>query len=118
MGDFIRSGVFGAGFTEKYAEELLGSLEGNEGFGRGDYFCVGHDFPMYLDAIEAVDEFWKDQDKWVEASIMQTASSAKFSSDRTISQYASEIWGVEPVDVEMCARRPRPDLDVSSIAFF
>ena len=99
--DFIRSGVFGAGFTEKYAEELLGSLEGNEGFGRGDYFCVGHDFPMYLDAIEAVDEFWKDQDKWVEASIMQTASSAKFSSDRTISQYASEIWGVEPVDVEM-----------------
>jgi starch phosphorylase len=89
--DFIKSGVFGETF-----EELLGSLEGNEGFGRGDYFCVGHDFASYVEQLDAVDEHWKDQDKWVTSSIINTANSGKFSSDRTIGQYASEIWGVKP----------------------
>mmetsp|Transcript_11033 Transcript_11033/g.30873 ORF Transcript_11033/g.30873 Transcript_11033/m.30873 type:complete len:798 (+) Transcript_11033:216-2609(+) len=90
--DYIKSGVFGG----ETFEELLGSLEGNEGFGRGDYFCVGHDFPSYVEQLEAVDEHWKDQDKWVTSSIINTANSGKFSSDRTIDQYAREIWGVKP----------------------
>lgn len=91
---YIKSGVFGETF-----EELLGSLEGNEGFGRGDYFCVGHDFPSYLEALDAVDEHWKDQDAWITSSIINTANSAKFSSDRTIDQYAEEIWGVKPISI-------------------
>jgi len=94
--DYIKSGVFGETF-----EELLGSLEGNEGFGRGDYFCVGHDFPSYVEQLEAVDEHWKDQDKWVTSSIINTANSGKFSSDRTIDQYANEIWGVKPHSVKL-----------------
>ena len=89
--DYIKSGVFGESF-----QELLGSLEGNEGFGRGDYFCVGHDFASYVDELDAVDEHWRDQDKWVTSSIINTAKSGKFSSDRTIDQYAKEIWGVKP----------------------
>ena len=89
--DYIKSGVFGESF-----QELLGSLEGNEGFGRGDYFCVGHDFASYVDELDAVDEHWRDQDKWVTSSIINTANSGKFSSDRTIDQYAKEIWGVKP----------------------
>jgi starch phosphorylase len=95
--DYIRSKVFGG---EDF-DGLLCSLEGNEGYGRGDYFCVGHDFPSYLDALDRVDTLWKDQDAWVEMSIMQTACSGKFSSDRTIGQYAEEIWGVEALPVNL-----------------
>lgn len=51
----IRSGAFG---SYDY-EPLLDSLEGNSGFGRGDYFLVGYDFPSYIDAQTRVDEFYK-----------------------------------------------------------
>lgn len=52
---FIRSGAFG---SYDY-NPLLESLEGNSGFGRGDYFLVGQDFPSYMDAQERVDEAYK-----------------------------------------------------------
>lgn len=54
---FVRSGVFG---PYDY-EELMGSLEGNEGYGRADYFLVGKDFPSYLECQEKVDEAYRDQ---------------------------------------------------------
>ncbi|KAK1317932.1 hypothetical protein QJS10_CPA05g00952 [Acorus calamus] len=54
---FVRSGVFG---KQSY-DELLGSLEGNEGYGRGDYFLVGKDFPEYIECQEKVDEAYRDQ---------------------------------------------------------
>ncbi|CAH1438876.1 unnamed protein product [Lactuca virosa] len=67
--EFIRSKAFG-----RYDyNPLLDSLEGNSGYGRGDYFLVGHDFPTYIDIQAKVDEAYKD------------------SSDKTISQYAKEI---------------------------
>ncbi|KAF5181189.1 Glycogen phosphorylase, partial [Thalictrum thalictroides] len=88
---FIRSGAFG---TYDY-NPLLDSLEGNTGYGRGDYFLVGHDFPSYMDAQAKVDEAYKDQKKWLKMSILSTAGSGKFSSDRTIAQYAKEIWNIE-----------------------
>lgn len=52
---FIRSGAFG---SYDYSP-LLDSLEGNSGYGRGDYFLVGHDFPSYVDAQARVDEAYK-----------------------------------------------------------
>nr|AOQ26245.1 PHS2 [Actinidia deliciosa] len=80
---FIRSGVFG---SYDY-NPLLESLEGNSGYGCGDYFLVGHDFPGYMDAQARVDEVYKDRKRWIKMSILSTAGSGKFSSDRTISQY-------------------------------
>ncbi|XP_002526085.2 alpha-1,4 glucan phosphorylase L isozyme, chloroplastic/amyloplastic isoform X1 [Ricinus communis] len=91
--EFVRSGVFG---TYDY-DELLGSLEGNEGFGRGDYFLVGKDFPSYLECQEKVDKAYRDQKRWTKMSIMNTAGSYYFSSDRTIHEYARDIWNIEPV---------------------
>ncbi|KAL2508316.1 Alpha-glucan phosphorylase 2 [Forsythia ovata] len=88
---FVTSGAFG---TYDY-NPLLDSLEGNSGYGRGDYFLVGHDFPSYMDAQARVDEAYKDRKRWIKMSILSTAGSGKFSSDRTISQYASEIWNIE-----------------------
>ncbi|KAF8040418.1 hypothetical protein BT93_B2601 [Corymbia citriodora subsp. variegata] len=90
---YVRSGVFG---PYNY-EELMGSLEGNEGYGRADYFLVGKDFPSYLECQEKVDEAYRDQKRWTKMSILNTAGSYKFSSDRTIHEYAKDIWGIEPV---------------------
>jgi starch phosphorylase len=55
--EYVRSGVFG---TSNY-DELMGSLEGNEGYGRADYFLVGKDFPSYIECQEKVDEAYRDQ---------------------------------------------------------
>ncbi|XP_031490218.1 alpha-1,4 glucan phosphorylase L isozyme, chloroplastic/amyloplastic-like [Nymphaea colorata] len=90
--EFIRSGAFG-----KYDySPLLGSLEGNEGYGRGDYFLVGKDFPSYIECQDQVDAAYANQKRWTKMSIMNTAGSFKFSSDRTIHEYAKDIWGILP----------------------
>ncbi|XAR51679.1 Glycogen phosphorylase [Bertholletia excelsa] len=91
--EFVRSGVFG---SSSY-DELMGSLEGNEGFGQADYFLVGKDFPSYIECQEKVDEAYKDQRRWTRMSIMNMACSYKFSSDRTIHEYARDIWNIEPL---------------------
>ncbi|KAL5826292.1 hypothetical protein ACOSQ4_018089 [Xanthoceras sorbifolium] len=90
---FVRSGVFG---PYNY-DELMGSLEGNEGYGRADYFLVGKDFPSYIECQEKVDEAYRNQKKWTKMSILNTAGSYKFSSDRTIHEYARDIWRIQPV---------------------
>ncbi|KAI3432999.1 hypothetical protein J3R85_007175 [Psidium guajava] len=91
---YVRSGVFG---PYNY-DELMGSLEGNEGYGRADYFLVGKDFPSYVECQEKVDEAYRDQkQRWTKMTILNTAGSYKFSSDRTIHEYARDIWGIEPI---------------------
>ncbi|CAH2044938.1 unnamed protein product [Thlaspi arvense] len=92
---FVRSGVFG---SNNY-DELIGSLEGNEGFGRADYFLVGKDFPSYVECQEKVDEAYRDQKRWTRMSILNTAGSFKFSSDRTIHEYAKDIWNIKQVQL-------------------
>jgi starch phosphorylase len=52
-----------------------------------------------LHAQAKVDEVYKDKARWTRMSIMSTAGSGKFSSDRTIQQYAEEIWHVKPCHV-------------------
>jgi len=79
---------------------VMGSLEGDDGFGTGDYFLVGHDFPSFIEAISDVDEAYKDRKRWMSISIIQTSMSGKFSSDRTISAYADEIWKITKHPVE------------------
>ncbi|KAJ0043028.1 hypothetical protein Pint_19118 [Pistacia integerrima] len=93
--EFVRSGVFG---SNNY-NELMGSLEGKEGYGRADYFLVGQDFPSYLECQEKVDEAYRDQKLWTRMSILNTAGSYKFSSDRTIHEYARDIWNIEPIEL-------------------
>ncbi|XP_071690821.1 alpha-1,4 glucan phosphorylase L-2 isozyme, chloroplastic/amyloplastic-like [Rutidosis leptorrhynchoides] len=90
---YVRSGVFG---PYNY-DELMGSLEGNEGYGRADYFLVGKDFPAYIECQDEVDNAYRDQKKWTKMSILNTAGSYKFSSDRTIHEYARDIWIIEPL---------------------
>jgi starch phosphorylase len=57
-----------------------------------DYFMVCADFQAYWDAQMKVDERWRDQASWWRASAINTANMGWFSSDRTIREYAGEIW--------------------------
>jgi len=76
---------------------------------QGDQYCLLADYASYVECQERVSELYLDQDEWARRSILNTAAMGKFSSDRTIAEYAREIWGVEPVpitgDSRYCLRR-------------
>ncbi|MFC1570404.1 glycogen/starch/alpha-glucan phosphorylase [Candidatus Omnitrophota bacterium] len=59
-----------------------------------DTFMVFADFEDYLKVQDEVSEAYRDQDAWTKMSILNTAKSGKFSSDRAVREYAEEIWGV------------------------
>lgn len=67
-----------------------------------DHYLLGYDFPSYIEAQNQVDATFRDPNVWFKKSILSCAGSGKFSSDRTIRQYASQIWNIRPV------RRPGP----------
>lgn len=55
------------------------------------------DLRSFIDAQQKVNEAYKDQEQWTKMSILNSASSGWFSSDRTIQQYADDIWKVDPL---------------------
>lgn len=61
-----------------------------------DRFFLLADYQDYIKAQDKVNETYMDQTKWTRMCIRNIASSGKFSSDRTITEYAKEIWDVEP----------------------
>lgn len=67
----------------------------------GDTYFVLADYRSYIEAQEKVSETYRNIDKWTKMSILNTARSGKFSSDRTIKEYADEIWKIKPVDVNI-----------------
>jgi len=79
---------------------LLNTIKGD------DFYLLRHDFAEYIEAQEKVDEFYLKPDEWVRMSVLNTAGSGLFSSDRSIKQYASEIWKVEPSPIPNQAESP------------
>jgi glycogen phosphorylase len=67
---------------------------------RGDHYMHLADLKSYLDADQRLRELYSDRDAWAKKAILNIASSGKFSSDRTIAEYASEIWKAEPVAIQ------------------
>lgn len=61
-----------------------------------DEYFVLKDFDSYAEAHELIDQTYRDQQKWLSMSITNIAHSGKFSSDRTIQEYATDIWGIRP----------------------
>ncbi len=71
-------------------------------FDDGDQYLHFADLSDYKRAHgQARELYWKDQEEWKRRAVINIASSSKFSSDRTISQYAEEIWGVKPCPTEV-----------------
>jgi starch phosphorylase len=66
---------------------------------QGDYYMHLADLTSYVEAQERLGELYADPEKWARTAILNVAASGKFSSDRTIAEYASEIWGVKPCPV-------------------
>jgi starch phosphorylase len=81
----IGSGVFSPDDRNRYSELI-------EGIYSHDWFMVAADFDAYAQAQREVDDLWNDKSAWSEKTIRNTARMGWFSSDRTIRQYAKEIW--------------------------
>ena len=65
-----------------------------------DHYMHLADLASYLEADRGLCALYADRDAWARKSILNVASSGKFSSDRTISEYAADIWRVSPCPVE------------------
>jgi starch phosphorylase len=65
-----------------------------------DKYALLADYQSYLKCQQRVAAAYRDQDKWIRMSILNTARTGRFSSDRTIREYAEEIWQVTPVPIE------------------
>jgi len=92
--NLIESGAFGA--PDTFAPILNSVRHGN------DHYLLGVDFPSYIVAQNKVDSTYRNQSEWIRKSMLSTAGCGKFSSDRTIMEYAQKIWNIRP------CRRPGP----------
>lgn len=66
-----------------------------------DEYLVLADYRSYMDCQQDVDRVYRDQDEWTRRSILNVARVGRFSSDRSIREYAEKIWGVKPVRVKL-----------------
>jgi glycogen phosphorylase len=92
--DLIRSGFFSRGDTELFRPLIDGLLY-------HDPYLLLADFQSYLDCQSKVSEAYRDTERWTRMSILNTARSGKFSSDRTIREYCADIWGVKSVPINL-----------------
>ena len=84
----VSSGVFSPDDPNRY-RDLIGGLYDH------DWFMVARDFDAYWAAQTQVEKIWADRSRWDAMAIRNTANVGFFSSDRTIRQYAADIWNVQ-----------------------
>jgi len=90
--DMISSDFFNKdepGIFKPIIESLLGI----------DYYCLLADYQSYVDAQDKVSELYLNKDEWTRKAILNVARVGKFSSDRSIKEYAEKIWKVKPVKI-------------------
>ncbi len=83
-------GTWGDDFRTIYDEILT----------KNDEFFVLADFNSYVQAQEEIERRYADRNAWARTCLINIAKSWYFSSDRTIRQYAEDIWHIQPIDIE------------------
>jgi starch phosphorylase len=91
--ELINSGYFSRSDTEIFRPVI-------DNLTYSDPFLVLADYAAYVACQERVSAAWQDKENWTRMSILNTARSGKFSSDRAIREYCDEIWNVQPVTVK------------------
>ncbi|NUN07574.1 MAG: glycogen/starch/alpha-glucan phosphorylase [Ignavibacteriaceae bacterium] len=66
-----------------------------------DYYCLFADYPSYINTQDQVSATYLRKDEWTTKSILNVARIGKFSSDRSISEYAKHIWNVKPIKIQI-----------------
>ncbi len=95
--DMIASGYFNKnepGIFKSIVDGLLGV----------DYYCLLADYQAYVDAQDNVSKLYLNSDEWTKMAILNVARVGKFSSDRSIKEYAEKIWKVEPVKINQTGK--------------
>ena len=92
--DMLSSGYFSRGDKTLF-EPIVSRL-----MGRDDYMLMA-DFPSYIEAQNQVSSTYQDRERWTRMSIINSAKSGKFSSDRSIREYCTDIWHVGPVTIDV-----------------
>ena len=90
--DLIASGFFSPENPRLFAPIIEALLDG------GDYYLLLADYAAYVAAQDDVGRAYADPDRWTRMSILNTARMGKFSSDRSVMEYADRIWRVERLD--------------------
>ena len=86
------------GNTQFMHEYISGIING------GDYYLACHDFYDYMDAQEKIDRDYQNKDEWDRKCVENICHMGFFSSDRSIQDYANDIWNIVPIEV------PKPSL--------
>jgi len=92
--DMIGSGFFSLDDPTRFKPVVASLLE------QGDYYLLLADYASYIACQQRVENAYRNQKEWVRKAILNVANMGKFSSDRTIMQYAEKIWGANQVTVE------------------
>ncbi|KHS70630.1 glycogen phosphorylase [Pectobacterium brasiliense] len=87
----ITTGVFSPDDSRRYSD-LFDSL-----VNFGDYYQLLADYRSYVDTQDRVDELYAKKDEWARCAVQNIASMGYFSSDRTIGEYAQDIWNIKPI---------------------
>jgi starch phosphorylase len=96
--ELIGSGALSLGQPDFFAPIVQGLLE-------KDPYMLLADFQSYLSCQQRVAAAYRDPEAWTRMCILNVARMGRFSSDRTIREYASEIWGVEPAPVTLPSQK-------------
>jgi starch phosphorylase len=94
--DQLMDGTYAEGNHDMY-KNLYNSLLNTQNTDRADAYFILKDFRSYAEAQKKVEASYRDSHKWSKISIMNTACSGKFTSDRTIEEYVKDIWKLEKV---------------------
>lgn len=83
------------GIFRELQTSLLYGVDGS----RPDVYFLLRDFDSYREAQTRIDNAYKNKKDWARKALINIANAGKFSSDRTIMEYAREIWNIEPTEV-------------------